>query len=48
MAFCLCYGHSQRESWTEMLTYGLRRYPLALPFAVVLSFCWQCIDYMMT
>ena len=48
MVFCLCYGHSQREPWTEMLTYGLRRYPLALPFAVVLSFCWQCIDYMMT
>ena len=46
MVFCLCYGHSKQEPWTKMLTYGIRQHPLALPFAVVISFCWQCIMYM--
>ncbi|MBO4549658.1 MAG: hypothetical protein J5733_02910 [Bacteroidaceae bacterium] len=46
MVFCLCYGHSKREPWIQMLTYGIRRHPLALPFAVAVSFCWQCIQYM--
>ena len=48
MAFCLCYGHSKREPWIEILTYGIRRYPLAIPLAIVISFCWQCIDYMIS
>lgn len=46
MVFCLCYGHNKQEPWTRMLTYGIRRHPLALPFAVVISFCWQCLEYM--
>lgn len=46
MAFCLCYGHNKRESWIGMLTHGIRSYPLAIPLAIVISFCWQCIDYM--
>ena len=48
LAFCLCYGHSREERWTRMLTYGIRRHPLTLPFAVALSFCWQCIEYMIS
>lgn len=44
--FCLCYGCSSHESWIGMLTFGIRRNPLFLPFAVVVSFCWQCIEYM--
>jgi hypothetical protein len=31
-----------------MLTFGIRRHPLALPFAVAISFCWQCLVYMMS
>ena len=46
IVFCLCYGHTRREPWPRMLTYGIRRHPLAIPFAIVLSFCWQCIQYM--
>ena len=46
LAFCLCYGHGKRESWMSMLTYGISRHPLAIPFAIVLSFCWQCLQYM--
>lgn len=46
IAFCLCYGHNKCESWPKMLTYGIRSYPLAIPFAIILSFCWQCIQYM--
>ena len=46
MVFCLCYGHTKQEPWTKMLTFGIRQHSLALPFAVVLSFCWQCIKYM--
>lgn len=46
MAFCLCYGHDRRMSWTKMLTSGIRRHPLTIPFAIALSFCWQCIQYM--
>ena len=45
--FCLCYGHGKREPWTRMLTHGLRTYPLSVPFAIVLSFCWQCVAYML-
>ncbi|MBQ8454418.1 MAG: hypothetical protein IJ537_03615 [Bacteroidaceae bacterium] len=45
IVFCLCYGHSKREPWTQMLTYGIRNHPLAIPFAIVVSFCWQCIVY---
>lgn len=48
IVFCICYGHRKNESWVGMLTYGIRRHPLALPFAVVVSFCWQCIAYMMS
>ena len=47
MVFCLCYGHRGSEPWTEKLTYGIIRYPFAIPFAVVLSFCWQCFEYML-
>lgn len=46
IVFCLCYGHSRRQPWIRMLTFGIRRHPLVLPFAVVISFCWQCIEYM--
>ena len=46
IVFCLCYGHSKSEPWIGMLTSGIRRHPLALPFAVVISFCWQCLEYM--
>ena len=46
MVFCLCYGHTSHEPWTRMLTYGIRRHPLVIPFAIVLSFCWQCVEYM--
>lgn len=46
MVFCLCYGHSKREPWMQTLTYGIRSHPLAIPFAVVVSFCYQCIEYM--
>ena len=45
IVFCLYYGHSKREPWTQMLTYGIRNHPLAIPFAIVVSFCWQCIVY---
>ena len=48
IVFCLCYGHTKREPWTEMLTYGIRRHPLAIPFAIVISFCWLCVQYMMS
>ena len=47
IVFCLFYGHTKREPWPRMLTFGIRRHPLALPFAVVISFCWQCIAYML-
>ena len=47
MVFCLCYGHTKREPWTSMLTYGIQSHPLAIPFAIVVSFCWQSIQYMM-
>lgn len=47
MVFCLCYGHGEREPWTAILTYGFRRYPIVIPFAIVLSFCWQCICYIL-
>lgn len=46
IVFCLCYGHSKHEPWTKMLTHGISSHPLAIPFAIVLSFCWQCIQYM--
>jgi hypothetical protein len=46
MVFCLCYGHTKREPWWKMLTFGIRSHSLAIPFAIVLSFCWQCIEYM--
>ena len=48
IVFCLCYGHTRREPWIRILTFGIRRHPLVLPFAVVISFCWQCIDYMIS
>ena len=46
IVFCFCYGHNKSEPWPKMLTHGIRTYPLAIPFAIVLSFCWQCILYM--
>lgn len=46
MLFCLCYGHSEREPWYRMLTYGIRSHPLIIPLAIVVSFCWQCVEYM--
>lgn len=46
IVFCLCYGHSEKKPWPKMLTHGIRNHPLAIPFAIVLSFCWQCIMYM--
>ena len=46
IVFCLCYGHDKHESWTKMLTHGIRSYPLFIPLAIVLSFCWQCLAYM--
>ncbi|MBR1499293.1 MAG: hypothetical protein IJ615_06655 [Bacteroidaceae bacterium] len=45
IVFCLCYGHGKHEPWTKMLTHSIRRHPLAIPFAIVVSFCWQCIQY---
>lgn len=48
MVFCLCYGHSKRKSWLQMLTHGISSHPLAIPFAMALSFCWQCVQYMIT
>ncbi|MCH5167992.1 MAG: AbgT family transporter [Prevotellaceae bacterium] len=47
IVFCLCYGHNSHKSWAKMLTYTIRNHPLAIPFAVVTSFCWQCIEYML-
>ena len=47
IVFCLCYGHSRREPWTKMLTHGIISHPLAIPFAIVVSFCWQCVEYML-
>lgn len=47
IVFCLCYGHTEREPWTAMLTYGIRRHALVIPFAIVLSFCWQCVQYIL-
>ncbi len=47
MVFCLCYGHTKQEPWIKMLTYGIRQHPLAIPFSVAVSFCWQCIEYML-
>ena len=47
IVFCLCYGHSKSEPWPQMLTYGIRHHPLAIPFAIVVSFCWQCVQYML-
>lgn len=46
VVFCLCYGHTKSEPWPRMLTFGIRRHPLAIPFAIVLSFCWQCLEFM--
>lgn len=46
MVFCLCYGYRRGERWTDMLTFGFQRYPLILPLAVVISFCWQSLQYM--
>ena len=46
IVFCLCYGHSKTEPWWQTLTYGIRRHSLAIPFAIVVSFCWQCVEYM--
>ena len=46
IVFCLCYGHTKHEPWTKMLTHGIRNHPLVIPFAIVLSFCWQCVEYM--
>ena len=46
IVFCLCYGHSEKKPWPQMLVHGIRSHPLAIPFAIVLSFCWQCISYM--
>ena len=46
VVFCLCYGHTKYEPWTKMLTHGIRNHPLVIPFAIVLSFCWQCVEYM--
>lgn len=46
IVFCLCYGYKRCKRWTRMLTYGLRRNPLFLPFAIVVSFCYQCVRYM--
>lgn len=46
VVFCLCYGHTSLKPWTRMLTSGIRSHPLAIPFAIVLSFCWQCLKYM--
>ena len=48
IVFCLCYGHSKRTPWIGMLIFGLRRHPLVLPFAVVVSFCWLCVEYMLS
>lgn len=48
LVFCLCYGHDKRTPWHEMLTFGLRRFPLILPLAAAVSFCWQCVEYMMS
>ena len=45
MVFCLCYGFRRGERWTDMLTFGFQRYPLLLPLAVVVSFCYQCVEY---
>ena len=47
IVFCLCYGHTKNEPWPQMLTYGIRSHPLAIPFAIVVSFCWQCVQYML-
>ena len=47
MVFCLCYGQGEHTPWTAMLTYSFHRYPLTIPFAIVLSFCWQCVCYML-
>ena len=47
MLFGLCYGHNKSEPWPKLLTYGIRSHPLALPFAIVVSFCYQCIQYML-
>ena len=46
IVFCLCYGHSEKKPWPQMLTHGISSHPLAIPFAIVLSFCWQCFNYM--
>lgn len=46
IVFCLCYGHTKREPWWRMLTHGIRSHSLAIPFAIALSFCWQCLEYM--
>ena len=47
IVFCLCYGNDRHKPWTRMLTYGIISHPLAIPFAIVVSFCWQCIVYML-
>ena len=46
IVFCLCYGHSKGKPWIGMLTHGISSHPLAIPFAVIASFCYQCIEYM--
>ena len=46
IVFCLCYGHGKSRPWTGMLTHGIRKHSLVIPFAIVVSFCWQCIRYM--
>lgn len=48
IVFCLSYGHNKREPWPQMLTHGIRKHPLAIPFAIIVSFCWQCIQYMIS
>lgn len=47
IVFCLCYGNDRHKPWTRMLTYGIISHPLAIPFAIVVSFCWQCVVYML-
>lgn len=48
MIFCLCYGHSRREPWWETLTRGIRSQAIFIPIAIVLSFCWHCIAYVIS
>lgn len=46
VSFCLCYGQSDGIPLSDMLTYGLRRYPIVLVLAAVVSFVILCVTYM--